>query len=120
VIRVCRVAQLYPTQQMSRLFFFRKPALHEKSLIESGKEKYFSRKGAKAQRKPFRNTVALCAFAPLREKIFSAEVLFVQSPANPSLDRQAQKSLLLNNVFSHFFGLLRCWHSANILPIEIV
>jgi hypothetical protein len=54
-------------------------ALHEKSLIESGKEKYFSRKGAKAQRKPFRNAVALCAFAPLREKIFSVEVLFVRS-----------------------------------------
>jgi Copper amine oxidase N-terminal domain len=31
-------------------------------------KKYFSRKGAKAQRKPFRNAVALCAFAPLREK----------------------------------------------------
>jgi hypothetical protein len=27
-----------------------------------------SRKGAKAQRKPFRNAAALCAFAPLREK----------------------------------------------------
>jgi hypothetical protein len=31
-------------------------------------EKLFSRKGAKAQRKPFRNAAALCAFAPLREK----------------------------------------------------
>ena len=30
-------------------------------------EKYFSRKGAKAQRKLFRYAVALCAFAPLRE-----------------------------------------------------
>jgi hypothetical protein len=30
--------------------------------------KYFSRKGAKAQRKTIRNAVALCAFAPLREK----------------------------------------------------
>jgi hypothetical protein len=30
-----------------------------------------SRKGAKAQRKPFRNAAALCAFAPLREKIFT-------------------------------------------------
>ena len=31
---------------------------------------YFSRKGAKAQRKSLGNTAALCAFAPLREKIF--------------------------------------------------
>jgi hypothetical protein len=30
--------------------------------------KYFSRKGAKAQRNPFRNAVALCAFASLRER----------------------------------------------------
>jgi GTP cyclohydrolase II len=29
-------------------------------------KRLFSRKGAKAQRKPFRNAVALCAFAPLR------------------------------------------------------
>src|SRR5215207_4050738 len=28
----------------------------------------FSRKGAKAQRNPFKNAAALCAFAPLREK----------------------------------------------------
>ena len=31
---------------------------------------YFSRKAAKAQRKPLGNTAALCAFAPLREKYF--------------------------------------------------
>jgi len=31
---------------------------------------YFSRKGAKAQRKPLGNTAALCAFAPLRDKYF--------------------------------------------------
>jgi hypothetical protein len=30
--------------------------------------KTFSRKGAKAQRKTFRNAAALCVFAPLREK----------------------------------------------------
>jgi len=33
-----------------------------------------SRKGAKAQRKPFINAVALCAFAPLREKYFHMEL----------------------------------------------
>jgi hypothetical protein len=39
-------------------------ALHESMLdLED-----LSRKGAKAQRKPFRNAAALCAFAPLREK----------------------------------------------------
>jgi D-alanyl-D-alanine carboxypeptidase/D-alanyl-D-alanine-endopeptidase (penicillin-binding protein 4) len=31
-------------------------------------KKFFSRKRAKAQRKPLRNAAALCAFAPLREK----------------------------------------------------
>jgi hypothetical protein len=36
-------------------------------VTSEGKED-FSRKGAKAQRKPFGNAVALCAFAPLREK----------------------------------------------------
>jgi hypothetical protein len=35
-----------------------------------------SRKGAKAQRKPFRNAAALCAFA---REFFSEKFLFVQS-----------------------------------------
>jgi hypothetical protein len=34
-------------------------------------------KGAKAQRKPFRNAAALCAFA---RKIFSEKIRFEQSP----------------------------------------
>jgi benzoyl-CoA-dihydrodiol lyase len=38
--------------------------LHEKYFYPE----IFSRKGAKAQRKPFRNAAALCAFAPLRER----------------------------------------------------
>ena len=42
------------------------------------KQENFSRKGAKAQRKPFRNAAALCAFAPLRESS-SVSILFVQS-----------------------------------------
>jgi L-malate glycosyltransferase len=41
-----------------------------------GANRIFSRKGAKTQRKPFRNAVALCAFAPLREKS-SVRVLIV-------------------------------------------
>jgi hypothetical protein len=38
---------------------------------------FFSRKGAKAQRKPFGNAAALCAFAPLRETMFCVKVAFV-------------------------------------------
>jgi hypothetical protein len=36
--------------------------------LENPNEENFSRKEAKAQRKPFRNAIALCAFASLREK----------------------------------------------------
>jgi hypothetical protein len=42
-------------------------------------KKIFSRKGAKAQRKPFRSAAALCAFAPLRERS-SRKVLKRLSP----------------------------------------
>src|SRR5829696_4403688 len=38
-----------------------------------------SRKGAKAQRKPFRNAIALCAFA---REIFSVEVLSAKARRN--------------------------------------
>ncbi|HEU4837283.1 MAG TPA: hypothetical protein VFS90_22825 [Pyrinomonadaceae bacterium] len=40
-------------------------------------EKDFSRKGAKAQRKPPGNAAALCAFAPLREKSFFPVLLLL-------------------------------------------
>jgi hypothetical protein len=42
----------------------------------------FSRKGAK---KSLKTAVALCAFAPLRERFFWVELLFGQSRTNSKL-----------------------------------
>jgi hypothetical protein len=48
-------------------------SLNEKNILAQ------RRKGAK---KSLRNAVALCAFAPLRERFFWVELLFVQSLFN--------------------------------------
>jgi hypothetical protein len=42
----------------------------------------------KDAKKRLRNAVALCAFAPLRERFFSVELLFVQSCLNQHLQQQ--------------------------------
>jgi hypothetical protein len=59
----CRFEEREITQ--SAIALHKKCSNRSKTLRE---KKFFSRKGAKAQRKPLRNAAALCAFAPLREK----------------------------------------------------
>jgi len=44
-----------------------------------GVKNYFSRKGRKDAKKTSENAVALCAFAPLREKYPRQKTLFVQT-----------------------------------------
>jgi hypothetical protein len=48
-----------------------------------------SRKGAKAQRKPFRNAAALCAFAPLREK--SSRKKYISGKASSSFSLSSEE-----------------------------
>jgi hypothetical protein len=56
---------------------FRVRAALPESMLD---QENLSRKGAKAQRKPFRNAAALCAFAPLREKLLGKACLPKQQP----------------------------------------
>jgi hypothetical protein len=63
-------------------------------------KRIFSRKGAKAQRRKesLRNAVALCAFAPLRERFFWVELLFGQSRSNNKVRRHLSMKHLAHRV----------------------